>query len=330
MILVTGGAGFIGSVLVWELNRRGVDDILIVDHLGTGEKWRNLSGLSFYDVIDKSDFLPLLESGKLSNDITAVYHLGACSSTSESDATYLLENNYRYSVRLGEWWATHPNVRFVYASSAATYGDGTRGYVDSYESLGELRPLNMYGYSKHLFDMHAQRHGWLKRAVGLKFFNVFGPNEYHKGAMRSLLCKAFESVLSGNPLGLFKSHLDGYSHGEQIRDFVYVKDAVAVALALADNKQACGLYNVGTGTARSWNDVGRALFAALGREPVIEYVDMPVHLQGKYQYRTEADTTRLRTVCGHAFLSLEAAVDEYVKQYLSTGATVSSNPHRSE
>lgn len=250
MIVVTGAAGFIGSVLLWELNRRGHRDILAVDRLGTDDKWKNLVGLSYIDYVDASAFVAQLEQGAYDGVIDGVLHLGACSSTTETDASYLMENNYRYTLRLAQWCARNPSVRFVYASSAATYGDGEQGYCDGPGRLATLRPLNMYGYSKHLFDCVAQERGWLERFTGLKYFNVYGPNEYHKGAMRSLVCKAWETARATGSMTLFRSHREGYADGEQQRDFVYVKDAVAMTLSFYENPSLGGLYNVGTGVAR--------------------------------------------------------------------------------
>jgi ADP-L-glycero-D-manno-heptose 6-epimerase len=323
VIVVTGGAGFIGSVLVWQLNRRGRGDILVVDHLGSGEKWRNLVGLRYADYRDKEAFVQELESGYWDGAIDTIFHLGACSSTMERDADYLMRNNFRYSVRIAQWWERHPATRLVYASSAATYGAGEQGYRDDESQLRLLRPLNMYGYSKHLFDLYAQEHGWLSSIVGLKYFNVFGPNEYHKSEMRSMLCKAFAGVRDGGALSLFKSHRPEFGDGEQARDFVYVHDAVTMTLLLADQPGLGGIYNVGTGCARTWNDMGRALFAALGRPAEITYVPMPQAMRDKYQYHTQADLAKLRAAgCGHQCLSLESAVADYVKRYLLPGKLV--------
>jgi ADP-L-glycero-D-manno-heptose 6-epimerase len=247
MIVVTGGAGFIGSALIWKLNSRGIEDILIVDKLGTAEKWRNLVSLKYLDFQDKSEFIDKLESGFYKDSITAILHMGACSSTTETDADYLMENNFHYSVRLARWWKNHQSTRFIYASSAATYGDGRSGYSDDYSMLYKLRPLNMYGYSKHLFDCYAFREGWLKKITGLKFFNVFGPNEYHKGEMRSLINKAYSRVRDEGVMSLFKSYNPQYRDGEQKRDFIYIKDVVEMVLFFMDNPDTGGLFNIGTG-----------------------------------------------------------------------------------
>lgn len=327
MIVVTGGAGFIGSVLVWALNRRGREDILIVDHLGTNEKWHNLVGLSFVDYLDKAEFIDSLDQGRFDGAVEAIFHLGACSSTTESDAGYLMENNYRYTLRIGTWWEHHPEVRFVYASSAATYGDGSRGHGDDEALLPRLRPLNMYGYSKHLFDLVAARRGWLSRAVGLKYFNVYGPNESHKGPMRSLVNKAFPGVRDEGRIRLFKSHRPEYQDGEQVRDFVYVKDAVEMTLFFMDRPEIHGVFNIGTGNARSWNDLAAALFAATGREGTVEYAPMPEAIRPKYQYHTQADMSKLRTA-GYTgeCRSLEQGIAEYVQTYLMPGVSITGAP----
>jgi ADP-L-glycero-D-manno-heptose 6-epimerase len=317
VIVVTGGAGFIGSALVWGLNRRGREDVLVVDRLGRGEKWRNLAGLRFLDICEKQAFLAGLEGAAYGGQIEAVLHMGACSSTTERDADYLMENNYRYSVRLARWCAAK-GARLVYASSAATYGDGSAGYGDAESRLFELRPLNAYGLSKHLFDLHALREGWLETCVGLKFFNVFGPNEAHKGDMRSVLAKSFPDVCDSGRLRLFKSHRPEFGDGEQRRDFVYVKDVVEATLFFLERPRLAGLYNVGSGRSRSWNELASALFAAVGREPYIEYVPMPEAIRKSYQYVTQADVERLRAAGFRwEFTGLEDAVREYVRDYLA-------------
>jgi ADP-L-glycero-D-manno-heptose 6-epimerase len=323
VIIVTGGAGFIGSVCVWRLNQAGIDDIIIVDHLGTGagEKWKNLVPLLFRDYCDRAEFITRLESGEFKNDIDVLFHFGACSSTTESDAGYLMENNYRYSMRIGRWWDTHRGTRFIYASSAATYGSGAQGYSDNEKNLQLLRPLNMYGYSKHLFDLHAQKCGWLSEIVGLKYFNVFGPNENHKGDMRSVINKAYPVLRDKGKMSLFESHRPDYKHGEQRRDFIYVKDAVEMTLFFMDRgRTVAGIYNIGTGAARSWNDVAHAMFAAAGRPPRIDYIPMPEVLRDKYQYSTQADIKKLRDAgCSHECRPLEDTVNEYIQQYLAAG-----------
>jgi ADP-L-glycero-D-manno-heptose 6-epimerase len=318
---VTGGAGLIGSALVWRLNQLGHNDIIVVDHLGRSEKWKNLVRLRFHEFCDKAQFIEKLESGQYGDDIKAILHLGACSATTELDADYLIENNYRYTVRLGQWCEAHPDCRFIYASSAATYGDGEQGYRDDEDSLETLRPLNMYGYSKHLVDLHARERGWLKRYVGLKYFNVFGPNEYHKQDMRSVINKAYPQVRERGKMELFKSYRKEYQDGEQLRDFLYVKDAVDMTIFFLYKREIGGIFNIGTGVARSWNAVANAIFKAAGQPANIEYVPMPETLKPKYQYYTCADLTKLHSV-GYTrqCTSLENSIEEYVTRYLSKEA----------
>ena len=313
--IVTGGAGFIGRNLVAALNARGHEDILIVDRLGSDQKWKNLLGLSFVDLVDLGEFRDFIAHSTI-DELETVFHLGACSSTTERDADYLLDNNYRYSQEVCQWCLSS-DVRFVYASSAATYGDGSLGYSDEEARIPLYRPLNMYGYSKQLFDHWAAREGLFDRIVGLKYFNVFGPYEDHKGEMRSMVHKAYGQILSTGRVRLFKSHRPGYGDGEQLRDFVYVKDAVDVTLFFEDHSQVSGLFNCGTGRARSWNDLMNALFAAMGRPPEIEYIAMPESLRNQYQYFTQADGARLRSAgYDRPFTSLEEAVRDYVTTYL--------------
>ena len=314
-VLVTGGAGFIGSALVWALNRCGCEHIVVCDRLGTDEKWRNLTPLRFAHYVEADELLPRLQNGALGK-FNLVLHLGACSSTTERDASYLIRNNYEFTKDLAAWSLAN-RTRFVYASSAATYGDGAAGMADDDAKLDTLRPLNMYGYSKHLFDLHARRAGFLDRIVGLKYFNVFGPNEDHKGDMRSVVHKSFGQVRDTGVIRLFKSHRPDYRDGEQKRDFLYVKEAVAMTLYLAANEKAGGLFNIGSGQARTWLDLARAVFTALKREPKIEFVEMPDGIRDKYQYFTEANLARLRAA-GYAapVTSLEDAVSDYVGNYL--------------
>jgi len=316
MIVVTGGAGFIGSALITALNKRAISDILVVDELESDEKWRNLQNLSFADYIEKDDFLELVIEDKLTACIEAIFHLGACTSTTETNASYLIKNNYEYSKLLAQW-ATKANIRFIYASSAATYGDGSAGFSDDEDKIDELRPLNIYGYSKHIFDLWARRTGLLKRIVGLKYFNVFGPNEYHKADMRSFVIKAFEQIQTTGKVRLFKSYKPEYADGEQLRDFIYVKDAVDMTLFFLDNPKKAGLFNIGTGKARTWNDLVKAVFAAIGKEPKIEYIEMPEAIRNQYQYFTQADMAKLRKA-GYKkqTTSLENAIKNYVQSYL--------------
>lgn len=318
-ILVTGGAGFIGSALVWALNQRGHSDIVVTDFLGSDDKWRNLVALKFADYCDAGVFRRrIAEKPDAFGAFSAVFHLGACSATTEQNAAYLADNNTATTQELARWALT-AGSRFVYASSAATYGDGAAGMADTDENLNRLRPLNMYGYSKHLFDLYAQREGWLGRIVGLKYFNVFGPNEAHKGDMRSVVHKAFGQIQATGKVSLFKSHRPDYRDGEQQRDFLYVKDAVEMTLHFAEAGQAVGgLYNLGSGEANTWRTLAEAIFAALGRKPEIEFVDMPVTIREKYQYFTRADISKLRD-SGYArpVTPLAAAVRDYVQNYLA-------------
>jgi len=316
MIIVTGGAGFIGSALIAALNKRQITDILVVDELATDRKWKNLRNLSFTDYVEKDDFLEMVIEDKLDNSVESVFHLGACSDTTETNASYLIKNNYEYSKLLAQW-ATGADIHFIYASSAATYGDGSNGFSDDQEKIENLRPLNMYGYSKHLFDLWARRAGLLKKIVGLKYFNVFGPNEYHKADMRSFVIKAFEQINASGKVRLFKSYKPEYADGEQKRDFLYIKDAVDMTLFFYDNPQLSGLFNIGSGKARTWNDLVKAVFTAMGKKPNIEYIEMPDSIRNQYQYFTEADITNLRKAgCDKETTPLEDTIKDYVQNYL--------------
>jgi ADP-L-glycero-D-manno-heptose 6-epimerase len=318
MIIVTGGAGFIGSAFVWKLNREGIDDIAIVDRLGRTEKWQNLTGLRYREFLHKDLFLDLVSRGDLPWKVQGVVHMGACSSTTETDADYLMENNYRYSRVLAEYCLAN-SIRFVYASSAATYGGGEHGFSDDEAGIEKLRPLNMYAYSKQLFDLWAVRNGLAGKMAGLKFFNVFGPNEYHKDEMKSVVCKAYHQIMQTGALKLFQSHREGYGDGQQRRDFIWIKDCVEVMWWLMNSPEVSGIFNLGTGKARSWNALGRAVFAAMEVEPSIEYIPMPEAIRDKYQYFTQAEMGKLaQTGCPVRFTELEDAVGEYVKGYLST------------
>jgi ADP-L-glycero-D-manno-heptose 6-epimerase len=314
-VLVTGGAGFIGSALVWGLNRHGCENIVVCDILGTNEKWRNLTPLRFADYVEADALLPRLQSGDLGK-FDLVLHMGACSATTEKDSTYLIKNNYEFTKDLAGWSLAN-KTRFVYASSAATYGDGSAGMDDNESVLDGLRPLNMYGYSKHLFDLHAKRAGFLNKIVGLKYFNVFGPNEDHKADMRSLVHKSFAQVQKEGGIRLFKSYRKDYKNGEQKRDFLYVKDCVAMTLHLAATPKANGLFNIGSGGARSWVDLANAVFVALKKKPNIKFIEMPDSIRDKYQYFTQANLLRLRGAGYTApVTSLENAVFDYVRKYL--------------
>jgi ADP-L-glycero-D-manno-heptose 6-epimerase len=316
-ILITGGAGFIGSALAWELNRRGYQNIVIADRLGSDEKWRNLVPLHFADYIDGIDLIERVQKQPESlGRFDLVLHLGACSATTEMDSDFLMRNNFDYTRQLCQW-SMSQSARFVYASSAATYGDGSLGMDDRMEDIHRLRPLNMYGYSKHLFDLHAKRNGWLRRIVGLKYFNVFGPNEDHKADMRSVVHKAHGQITQNGRLQLFKSHRPDFRDGEQMRDFLYVKDAVNMTLHLAQAPLANGLYNLGSGTPHSWLQLAHAIFAALHLEPVIDFIDMPESLRPKYQYYTCADITRLiQSGYQIPLTPLTDSVRDYIQNYL--------------
>ncbi|MBJ7259063.1 MAG: ADP-glyceromanno-heptose 6-epimerase [Chthoniobacterales bacterium] len=315
---MTGGAGFIGSVLVGALNRwHGLDRIVVVDELGSGEKWRNLSPLAFEDCIEAGDFYGRLENkASAFGGFSHVFHLGACSSTTERDAAFLARNNYGCTRQLAEW-ALKRGSRFVYASSAATYGDGSAGMDDLSGDLALWRPLNAYGWSKQVFDLHAQREGYLRNIVGLKYFNIFGPNEEHKGDMRSVVSKAWHQIEETGQVKLFKSYHPDYPDGGQKRDFLYVKDAVAMTLHLACSRKAGGLFNIGSGEAHTWLELVHPIFEALGREPRVEFVDMPEALRSQYQYFTQAGITKLlSTGYSAGVTNLREAVIDYVSHYL--------------
>ena len=314
MIIVTGAAGFIGSCVVSELNRAGYRDIIAVDVLRENDKWKNLRHLDFSDYLDRGQLPGFLQCAE---GIKAIIHMGACSATTERDASYLMENNYRYTLSLAQFCVKN-NIRFIYASSAATYGMGEQGYDDDENALQNLRPMNMYGYSKQIFDLKARREGWLNRIAGLKFFNVYGPNEYFKGDMASVIFKAFNQIKETGQVRLFKSHRPDFKDGEQLRDFVYVKDAVAIVRYLLENTHVNGIFNVGTGKARSFKDLVTATFKALDLKPRIVYIDMPKDIRDRYQYFTEAKMDKLRTA-GYEkpFHSLENGVADYVQNYLS-------------
>jgi ADP-L-glycero-D-manno-heptose 6-epimerase len=316
MIVVTGGAGFIGSAFVWKLNQEGIDDIVIVDRLGESDKWKNLVNLRFADYLHKDDFLRMICADEVPFTVRAVIHMGACSSTTERDADYLWANNYLYSCRIADWALRH-QLRLIYASSAATYGDGACGFSDEDARMPSLRPINMYGYSKQRFDLWVLKRGLEKRIAGIKFFNVFGPNEYHKGEMRSVVHKAFSQIIQTGRVRLFKSNRPEYPDGGQMRDFIYVKNCVDVLWWLLEHAGVNGIFNLGTGQARSWNDLIHAVFVAMKLETNIEYIDMPPDLEGQYQYFTEASMDKLiSTGCPVAFHALEDAVEDYVVNHL--------------
>lgn len=331
MIVLTGAAGFIGSCILARLNQVGRKDILIADDLNESEslqtplpptgdlKQENLKGKKYERYFDKRDFLKLVLSNKLPAPIDLILHMGACTSTTLQDARYFHENNFEYSCHLAKWALNHA-VRFIYASSAATYGDGSCGYSDHHSHIRQCRPLNLYGESKQRFDEWVLDHAAMDKVVGLKFFNVFGPNEYHKGEMRSVIAKAYARVMQEGRIFLFKSYKKEFADGEQKRDFIYIKDAVDMVMFFVGHPEIHGIFNVGTGQARSWNDLAFALFAAVGKRANIQYIDMPEEIRGRYQYFTEADMTKLRQA-GYQkpFTTLEDAVKDYEK-YLSRHA----------
>ena len=318
MIVVTGGAGFIGSNLVAALAERG-DTPVVCDVLGAEEKWQNLAKHELANIVAPDQLWAFLEA----NEPDTIVHMGANSSTTERDADLILDQNFRYTLRLWDWCAAH-NARFIYASSAATYGDGSTGFADieTIAGLAALRPLNLYGWSKHLFDRRVARcvadgAPLPRQWIGLKFFNVFGPNEYHKGQMRSVALQAFEQLQRGETINLFKSHRPDFEDGGQRRDFIYVRDCVDVILWLLDTPDVNGLYNLGTGAARTFADLATAACRALNREVDITYVDMPKDLRERYQYTTQAEMGRLR-MAGYdkAFTSLEDGIAAYIQDHL--------------
>ena len=321
MIVITGGAGFIGSNLIAALAERGEAELVVCDRLGDGDKWRNLAKHEFAELIPPEELPGFLDAQGAA--IETIFHMGAISSTTETDADLMMAENFGASLKLWRWCAAH-DARLIYASSAATYGDGAEGFDDdgAPEALAKLRPLNLYGWSKHLFDRRVARliadgAQTPRQWAGLKFFNVYGPNEYHKGSMRSIVAKNHAKAARGEAVTLFKSHHPDYADGGQSRDFVSVKDCVAVMLWLYDNPHIDGLFNLGTGKARSFADLIGALFAALGREPAIDYVDTPPEIRDNYQYFTQAEMGRLRAAGYRApFLSLEDGVADYVANHL--------------
>jgi ADP-L-glycero-D-manno-heptose 6-epimerase len=320
MLLVTGGAGFIGSNFIASLNEAGRSDIVVNDALGNDAKWRNLSKRRLADVVPPGELFAWLDGRKLD----AVVHFGAISDTTATDADLVLSSNFKLSLRLLDW-CSETRTRFIYASSAATYGDGAAGFSDDWSpsALGRLKPMNLYGWSKHLFDLavvdrHTKKEALPPQWAGMKFFNVFGPNEYHKGAMASVVCRVFDGAKSGDAVRLFKSHKAGVADGDQRRDFIYVDDAVAVARWLLDTPTVNGIFNVGTGKARSFREMIVAMFRALGLPPKIEYVDMPEAIRAQYQYFTQAEIENLRRAgYNSGFTELEDAVGTYVTQFLN-------------
>lgn len=317
MLIVTGGAGFIGSALVWALNKAGRGDIIVVDDVDHTEKEHNIGHLRYERLTGIADFRRQLIAGDYDGKgVEAIVHLGACSDTTEDDWDYLLDNNVEYSKDIIRWCVDR-SVRCMYASSAAVYGDGSLGFSDDHELFDQLQPLNLYGKSKLLVDIWARDAGYLEQVTGLRYFNVFGPNEWHKEHMQSVIAKKFPDVRDKGFIELFKSDHPDYKDGEQERDFLYVKDAVAVTRWCMETPSATGVLNVGTGQAQTWNEVANALFAALDKKPDIRYVDLPKNLVGQYQYHTQADLKKL-TKAGwkQPFMSLPESIADYAQQYL--------------
>ncbi len=324
MILVTGGAGFIGSALIWALNEKGHSDILVSDRFGLGDKWKNIVHRNIDFGVPQKDFKSWMSAN--SPNIKAVFHMGACSATTERDADYLMDNNVLVTKYLWDYCATH-SIPFLYASSAATYGAEESNFSDSHSRIPDLVPINKYGFSKQLFDAWAIKQKKAPPAwFGFKFFNVYGPQEYHKGSQASVVYHAFPQVRDKGELRLFKSYREGISHGDQQRDFVYVKDVVKVLMHFWENSRniPSGVYNLGTGKARSFSDLGRAVFHAMDKKPSFQWIEMPEALKNQYQYFTEADLQKLRNEAGYReeFYSLEAGIEDYVQNYL-----MESNPY---
>lgn len=315
-VIVTGGAGFIGSCIIRMLNDMGVEEIIVVDNIGTSEKWLNLRNKKYSEYYKKDVFIDKLAD---LSEITHIIHMGACSSTTENDFDYLYNNNYLYTKLLWNYCKEH-NISFIYASSAATYGDGANGFDDKIMAKN-LSPLNRYGYSKNIFDEWMQKQSEMpKQAVGLKFFNVYGPNEYHKGDMASMVYHGYNQILKTGRINLFKSYNPRYKDGGQLRDFVYIKDICKVIEFFIEHSEISGLYNVGTGKAGTFDSLAKGIFKAMDIDEKINYIDMPSELKGRYQYYTQADLGKLRGVgYSEKFYSLEEGIAEYVKDYLSNG-----------
>jgi ADP-L-glycero-D-manno-heptose 6-epimerase len=319
MIIVTGGSGFIGSALIWKLNQEGREDIIIVDDFGTSEKWKNIVSLKFADLFERDEFGHMVADNFFNKySIETIFHMGAISSTTETNFSNLLRYNCEYTKFLCEK-AVNSNIRFIYASSAATYGNGENGYDDDEKDLHKLHPMNGYGYSKHLFDLWALKNGYLDKIAGLKFFNVFGPNEYHKGEMRSVVNKAYHQLKETGKIRLFKSSNKRFEDGEQKRDFVYIKDVIDMTLFFQTNKLINGIFNIGSGKANSFNDFVKPVFKALKIKENIEYFEMPEILKGKYQDYTQANMEKMR-IAGYNKQPtfIESAVSDYVVNYLNT------------
>lgn len=316
MIVITGGAGLIGSALAWALNRQGRSDLILVDDIDHKEKEHNLGPLIYESIVSINEFRGRLRGGGFNQAVEAVFHLGACTDTTESDWEYLRKNNVEYTKDVIRWCAER-GVRCVYASSAAVYGDGALGFSDDHNLFTSLSPLNYYGHSKLEVDRWANDEGYLDKVVGLRYFNVFGPNEWHKGLMRSVVAKKFPRLQQAGYIELFKSEDPTWADGEQERDFMYIKDAVSATLFFLDRRELAGVYNIGTGRVQTWNQVARALFAAVGQGVDIRYIDLPANLREQYQYHTQADISKLRAVgWGGDVTVLEDSVADYVQNYL--------------
>ena len=315
MIIVTGGAGCIGSAVIWALNKRGITDIILVDGVGHPEKEKNIASLDYYKQEDKDTFLDRIINSNIPWSVDVIFHMGGCSSTIEQDESFLTKNNYDYTKLLATY-ALNKDIRFIYASSAATYGSGTNGFSDEMDP-STLNPLNLYGHSKQKFDMWAKEQGALDRIVGLKYFNVFGPGEYHKKEMQSMVRRGYLQVLDSGKIRLFKSYNPKYADGEQERDFLYIKDAVEMTLFFLDHPDIAGLFNAGTGVVRTWNELAEAVFKAMDREVDVEYVDMPASIRNQFQYRTCAKIDKIRNA-GYSkpIISLEDAITDYIQNYL--------------
>jgi len=322
MIIVTGGAGCIGSAIIWALNKRGIANIILVDQVDHPEKAKNINSLDYFKIESKDFFLSRIINSDIPWSINAIIHMGGCSSTIERDESFLTKNNFDYTKLLATY-ALNNNIRFIYASSAATYGDGGKGFSDEVD-FSTLNPLNLYGHSKQRFDMWAQEQGVLDRIVGLKYFNVFGPGEYHKKEMQSMVRRGYLQVLDSGKIRLFKSYNPNYGDGDQERDFLYVKDAVEMTLFFLDNSSIGGIFNAGTGVARTWNDLSKAVFKAMNREFAVEYIDMPVSIRDQFQYRTCAKIDKIRNV-GYSkpITSLEEAITDYIQNYLYSNKRLS-------
>tara|TARA_B110000467_G_C18325186_1_gene488411 strand:- start:54 stop:1022 length:969 start_codon:yes stop_codon:yes gene_type:complete len=322
MIVVTGGAGCIGSAVIWALNKRGIIDIILVDEIAHPEKEKNIASLHYYALESKESFLNYIINSNLPWSVDAIIHMGGCSSTIESDELFLTKNNYDYTKLLATY-AINKGLRFIYASSAATYGNGSKGFSDEVD-FETLSPLNLYGHSKQNFDLWAKQQGALDQIVGLKFFNVFGPGEYHKKEMQSMVRRGYLQVLDSGKIRLFKSYNASYADGDQERDFLYVKDAVEMTLFFLDHSTISGIFNAGTGVTRTWNDLSEAVFKAMDREVAVEYIDMPVSIRDQFQYRTCAKINKIRNA-GYSkpITSLEVAITDYIQNYLYSNKRLS-------